>query len=225
MALKTKIVATFATLIFFGIATPVEAATLYSNDTFDPSTSLWTYNYIVDDTSGGALITHVDIFVGGFPTEPQGYYAVVPIPPVYTAPSGWTMYGVFDGAPGLLADPPYNELGGFYQFYSNFSDYNHNGIFPGQIVSGFSVTTSYAPSVDGGGNDYILEGYEGTISGANFGVQGYGNVIVPHAADWLIGGTGPAPIPSSSILFASGLTALGLLGWRRKRKNASALAA
>jgi hypothetical protein len=33
------------------------------------------------------------------------------------------------------------------------------------------------------------------------------------------------PVPAALPLFAGGLGALGLLGWRRKRKNASALAA
>ena len=38
---------------------------------------------------------------------------------------------------------------------------------------------------------------------------------------------GPAttPLPAALPLFATGLGALGLLGWRRKRKNAAALAA
>jgi hypothetical protein len=33
------------------------------------------------------------------------------------------------------------------------------------------------------------------------------------------------PLPAALPLFASGLGALGLFGWRRKRKNASAIAA
>jgi len=36
---------------------------------------------------------------------------------------------------------------------------------------------------------------------------------------------GATPLPAALPLFASGLGALGLLGWRRKRKNAAALAA
>jgi len=37
--------------------------------------------------------------------------------------------------------------------------------------------------------------------------------------------SGLTPLPSALPLFATGLGALGLLGWRRKRKNAAALAA
>jgi hypothetical protein len=33
------------------------------------------------------------------------------------------------------------------------------------------------------------------------------------------------PLPGALSLFASGLAGLGLLGWRRKRKNAAAVAA
>ena len=36
---------------------------------------------------------------------------------------------------------------------------------------------------------------------------------------------GTTPLPAALPLFASGLGAMGLLGWRRKRKNAAALAA
>lgn len=36
---------------------------------------------------------------------------------------------------------------------------------------------------------------------------------------------GPVPVPAALPLFASGLGMMGLFGWRRKRKNAAALAA
>jgi hypothetical protein len=39
------------------------------------------------------------------------------------------------------------------------------------------------------------------------------------------GGTSATPLPASLPLFATGLDALSLLGWRRKRKNAAAIAA
>ena len=35
----------------------------------------------------------------------------------------------------------------------------------------------------------------------------------------------PTPLPAALPLFATGLGVMGLLGWRRKRKNAAALAA
>jgi hypothetical protein len=49
-----------------------------------------------------------------------------------------------------------------------------------------------------------------------------------HQETWLLVETqslGATPLPSALPLFASGLGALGLLGWRRKRKNAARAAA
>jgi hypothetical protein len=40
-----------------------------------------------------------------------------------------------------------------------------------------------------------------------------------------LGDTASTPLPAVLPLFATGLGALGLLGWRRKRKNAAAIAA
>lgn len=40
-----------------------------------------------------------------------------------------------------------------------------------------------------------------------------------------IGGLDPTPLPAALPLFAAGLGVLGLLGWRRKPKNAAAIAA
>ena len=37
--------------------------------------------------------------------------------------------------------------------------------------------------------------------------------------------TSATPLPAAVPLFATGLGALGLLGWRRKRKDAAAIAA
>jgi len=42
---------------------------------------------------------------------------------------------------------------------------------------------------------------------------------------WMIRADVEAPLPAALPLFATGLGALGLLGWRRKRKNAAAIAA
>jgi hypothetical protein len=58
-----------------------------------------------------------------------------------------------------------------------------------------------------------------TFSGNDFGVYGFANEPI----DTLVL-TSATPLPAALPLFASGLGALGLLGWRRKRK-AAALAA
>ena len=51
-----------------------------------------------------------------------------------------------------------------------------------------------------------------------------GNTIAAQADIQSITITGVTPLPAALPLFAAGLGALGLLGWRRKRKNAAALA-
>jgi hypothetical protein len=45
------------------------------------------------------------------------------------------------------------------------------------------------------------------------------------AGNWPTGQFSITPIPAALPLFASGLGAMGLFGWRRKRKNAAALTA
>jgi hypothetical protein len=196
----------------FLVITPVEASTLFSSNTFDPTTGLWTYSYVVDNTSGGAAITEFSVLIngGGFPTVPAGYNVVQPIPAPYTAPGGWIMFGAFSGA---IANPPYNELGGFYEFYSGGDP--GNTILPGQIVSGFSVTTPFAPTVAGGANDYFMYG---CMPQTACDVQAYGNVIVPSGADWWI--EGGVPEPSTWAMMILGFAGVGFMAYRRKSKPA-----
>jgi hypothetical protein len=52
----------------------------------------------------------------------------------------------------------------------------------------------------------------------NGGVQ-----VSPFAAEHLELPTPPTPLPAALPLFATGLGALGLFGWRRKRKPAAPL--
>ncbi len=60
-------------------------------------------------------------------------------------------------------------------------------------------------------------------NGLSFDVNFY------DAQDWNltpgVSFTDPTPLPATLPLFAGGLSVMGLLGWRRKRKNAAALAA
>ena len=68
--------------------------------------------------------------------------------------------------------------------------------------------------VQSGSNSLSVEGIDN--SGLNSGVGQYA-----------VGGGGvlPSPLPATLPLFATGLGGLGLFGWRRKRKNATVIAA
>jgi hypothetical protein len=54
-------------------------------------------------------------------------------------------------------------------------------------------------------------------------VAGCGNEYIADAGS--VSAPGATPLPASVPLFATGLGAFGLLGWRKKRKNAAAIAA
>jgi hypothetical protein len=70
-----------------------------------------------------------------------------------------------------------------------------------------------------------LTGYNGgpIVAAALFNAN-QGFHLGPEALT-LQGSLTPTPLPAALPLFASGLGASGLLGWRRKRKNAAAIAA
>ncbi len=96
------------------------------------------------------------------------------------------------------------------------ADFNGEGFFgsPGTNVN--LAIVRVLPSVDVGGVFQNIYPASGPIvqSGGDFGQLDY--VPVPVSA---------TPLPAALPLFATGLGALGLFGWRKKRKNAAANAA
>jgi len=90
-------------------------------------------------------------------------------------------------------------------------------------------------------SDQSSAGWSWTSSTTGTGVSGeywlnnYAGGVVPNVGDInfipspyemrVFASTSAVPLPAALPLFASGLGALGFLGWRRKRKNAAALAA
>ena len=102
----------------------------------------------------------------------------------------------------------------FYIFVRILNDWTNLGTATGDldilgVATGFS-----APVVSYDGTYTTISTQNGSYDGAN-GAQAFLNFA-------LIGGPVSAtPLPATLPLFASGLGALGLLGWRRKRKNAA----
>jgi hypothetical protein len=96
------------------------------------------------------------------------------------------------------------------------SDLSFSG---GQVLTGFNVLSSiFGPiTVD-------------ILSSTSLSLSFFDGATIPTGNTELLTGdfiTGPAatPVPAALPLFATGLGALGLLGWRKRRKNASPLPA
>jgi hypothetical protein len=182
------------------LTTSAQAEALLSGTVqYDQTTGLYTYDYTVENYTS-STIWNVDVLVGN--AALGTYLGEQPIPPGYSTPTGWTMYGAFSGS---IASPPYNEHGGFYEWYGATS-----AIQPETSSFGFSVTTTFAPTLDDGLNDYFLYG--------SLGVVGFGNVVVPDGANWVPFPTATTPLPAALPLFASGLGIFGFIARRKKAK-------
>jgi hypothetical protein len=91
------------------------------------------------------------------------------------------------------------------------------------VVGGALTTYSYRVTPNGV-TDLIWQ------FGIDSGPPGDEGALGAVGYDQIVYGPGPVvpaatPLPAALPLFATGLGALGLLGWRRKRKNAAAMAA
>lgn len=157
---------------------------------------LWTYNYTISNNT--ILIDDFDILING-----GGYYGLQPIPPPYTVPDQWIVKGAFSGS---ICNPPYNECGGFYQFYSQFDPTAASA-----TTINFSFTTPYAPSTTTN-NDFFIYGCQTFAPYTGCEVQSYGNVIVPDAADWLqFPIIVASPLPSAWSVMLVGLLLMGAI--------------
>ena len=88
----------------------------------------------------------------------------------------------------------------------------------GLVASDFTaIGGSTHPNFAG---DQILFGIEASLTSTNSSITAinayFDNIDVT---------VNPTPLPAALPLFATGLGALGLFGWRRKRKSAAAIAA
>ena len=91
------------------------------------------------------------------------------------------------------------------------------------------INTSFASNAPSGGtgatitgalSTYTLESFSFTGTGSDvLSIAAYNNPAEYYVDDISIsGGTSVVPLPATLPLFASGLGALGLLGWRRRKK-------
>jgi hypothetical protein len=156
---------------------------------------------------------------------------VIPIP---TEAFGWSYTGTLWSGGGTLtigALDPTNSLNSppGYDITAITGEWNGNTI-TGLLAPG---TCCSSPAND---NILYLSGSYFDLAGMAFGdnIGDQVNIYDPQGVVVIMnqnfGDTGnftltATPLPAALPLFASGLGAMGLLGWRRKRKNTTAIAA
>jgi hypothetical protein len=96
----------------------------------------------------------------------------------------------------------------------------------------FNLSISYADTltINGGTTFSFVDGgslWQVAVNGLTIGPNPGGKMIANLTAQVTDppAGVSQVPLPAALPLFISGLGAMGLLGWRRKRKNAASIAA
>ncbi len=129
--------------------------------------------------------------------------------------------GTFSGTIGLDVTTP-----------TNFASDNANIVssdFPAKSFFDvfFDISVPSLPGVQVGISDGL--GGTGDVLTLNIPTSSLTDAGGPIAGSFnqisITGGDITTPLPAALPLFATGLGAMGLLGWRRKRKSASAIAA
>ena len=111
-----------------------------------------------------------------------------------------------------------------------------DGVITGWQFGTPEIGSLTGPAVGSGGNTgaggYEKSHVEYYVDGSYLGQQAFVSCSASPAnecssfEEWTqVPSVSSAPLPAALPLFASGLGALGLFGWRRKRKNAAAIAA
>ena len=225
---KTISVWVLGTLLLFTPTQRSEATLLYDSVISDGN-GFYTYIYTVNNLSGDRAVTQLNILVvngtqaglnpgvqSSTPPQPLFYTSPLVLEPAYRN-------GSFTGlVPGLSAFNISFGGGGSPPMYENGSFYAWQTYVPvGAIVSGFSFTVPYAPTTSPL-NDFFLYGWNISSTGTAIdgGIIDFGNITAPFIPNTAVNPP-PAvtPLPAALPLFATGLCALGLFGWRRKRQR------
>jgi len=130
--------------------------------------------------------------------------------------------GTFDGFTIIAVQP----VGGY-----GSNDNVLNSSEPYLDSSGVSFQVSDpALTADGGVFDIAIVSYytDGSMPGCSvadcYGTFNDSYSILNSTGDFTISAVSATPLPAALPLFATGLGAMGLLGWRRKRKSAAVIA-
>ncbi len=118
-------------------------------------------------------------------------------------------------APGSVENPLPSAVVGFPVYNDNILYY------PAVLFPGYSVPAPWdyqGISFAIGGTDWNIACYPASY---NCGIT---NLSVPAFQSFTSGFINETPLPAALPLLATGIGAMGLLGWRRKRKNAATIA-
>ena len=168
-------------------------AMLSGSVSFDSTSNLYTYSYVVDNTFGLAPINTIDIFVNSHQID----YSFAPVST--TSPAGFIFDGVSAGCGSPLFENPCATAWGWF-------DGIPGGVPVGSVLGGFSFTTPVAPTT----NNYTNYGlFALTLPNA---VVGSGHIVAPEEV----------PEPVTAPLVACVLMVLaGGKYWTRSRSFGS----
>lgn len=200
-----------------GMFSPVATAQAGSVDvtyTVSGTPGHWAYDFSFTNNVGSASEIYA---VGVRLTNPSSSSIIYPTGWFAGNPGGWNWYG-YGGS-----NTNYNVLWNTCTSASCPAGWPINDIEYGQTLSGFQVTDTALNLLSSVSWYAVTVGYYAPPQpGCSFICQapwtnpGFEGLATPATSE--------TPLPAALPLFATGLGALGLLGWRRKRK-AAALAA
>jgi hypothetical protein len=192
----------------FALSTAQAAPILSGSASFDAGTNLYTYQYTIDNTFGTTGIFAFALMVDSTRATPPSV--------AHTEPTNWSLAW---GQPHqTIAAPPYSIAGTVFAWTTG----QWNEILTGNVLSGFSFTSSVAPSVSQT-NNYWLAGSEignGQIpESPNLLLVEWGRVVAPDFLGTNGGPVGAIPEPATYAMLLAGL---GLLGWHARRRKLEA---
>jgi hypothetical protein len=121
-------------------------------------------------------------------------------------------------------------ISGTYDLFVRYGIWNGGGVQQVDITLTFDGSI-LSPTLESTSGYYTtLQSYSFDVSSLvqpGLNTLSVSGVDVSGVAQYAVGELAPAPtpLPAALPLFATGLGAMGLFGWRRKRKNAAAMVA
>ncbi|HEY5504368.1 MAG TPA: VPLPA-CTERM sorting domain-containing protein [Sedimentisphaerales bacterium] len=195
------------------VSSGVDSAGLFGSVGADLTSVNYTSLFLFDPDLGGSIVRTPteESNIGGsnFGSVSPALYAALTING-HTVAIGGNYAGIIDGYfSGVQTIQTHYVAPDANEYLFNYIESQSGGL---------SISLDY-------GFSYIV--VSGDVVSGGFSFGGDVLVLAPQAVveNVLAIDPGVTPLPAALPLFATGLGAMGLLGWRRKRKNAAAIAA